>query len=124
MSKIESLTVNQRRAIRGLMVKQNIATAALYSKVGESTLYRWLGDSDFRGALVEAEAAALDNATRRLVTLSDAAISVVTQLMLDRAAPPAVRLRAAEVALNHMLHLTNLRNIEARIRALEEADNA
>jgi hypothetical protein len=120
MSKIESLPANQRRAVRALLTKQTIEGAAKFANVGESSLYRWLADDSFRSALIEAEGDVLDSATRRLVGLSEAAIAVITQLLIDREAPAMVRLRAAECVLGHMLKLVELRNLAQRLEALEQ----
>jgi hypothetical protein len=119
MPKIESLPANQRRAIRALMTKPTIEAAAKFATVSESSLYRWLAEDTFRAALLEAEGDALDGAARRLVALSEAAIAVITQILVDRDAPALVRLRAAETVLSNMLRLTELRNIESRVSALE-----
>jgi hypothetical protein len=120
MSKIESLPANQRRAVRALLTKQTIEGAAKFANVGESSLYRWLADDNFRSALIEAEGDALNAATRRLVGLSEAAIAVITQLLIDREAPPMVRLHAAQTVLGHMMKMIEARNFEARLTALEQ----
>jgi hypothetical protein len=123
MSKIESLPANQRRAVRALLTKQTIEGAAKFANVGESSIYRWLSDDSFRSALIEAEGTALDSATRRLVGLSEAAIAVITQLLIDREAPPMVRIRAAECVLGHMMKMVEVRNLSARIETLEKRSN-
>ena len=119
MPKIESLPTNQRRAIRALMCKPTVEAAAKFATVSESSLYRWLAEDTFRAALIEAEGVALDSAARRLVSLSEAALAVIVGILVDRDAPAMVRLRAAETVLSNMLRLTELRNIEARLTALE-----
>jgi hypothetical protein len=119
MSKIESLPANQRRAVRALLTKQTIEGAAKFANVGESSIYRWLSDDSFRSALIEAEGTALDSATRRLVGLSEAAIAVITQLLIDREAAPLIRLHAAQTVLGHMMKMVELRNFEARLAILE-----
>ncbi len=120
MSKIESLPANQRRAVRALLIKQTIEGAAKFANVGESSLYRWLTDDSFRSALIEAEGDALNTATRSLVAISELAVSVITQLLIDRDAPPMVRLHAAQTVLSHMMKMVELRNFEARLSVLEQ----
>lgn len=124
MDKIGSLNTKQRRAIRALLNKPTIELAAKESQVGESTLYHWLRQDDFRQALTAAESDALDNASRRLVSLTEHAISLITQTMADKQMHPALRLRAAQIVLENMLRLRELRSIEQRLAALEGRTNA
>jgi hypothetical protein len=55
---IDNLTAPQRRAIRALMESRTNGEAAKLARIGEATLYRWLGDPIFKAALQEAEAQA------------------------------------------------------------------
>jgi hypothetical protein len=119
MSNNDSLSSKQRRAIRALISKSTIKLAAQDCGTSEPTIYRWLNEADFRSALTAAESAAIDNASRRLVTLTDSAINVVTVLMADPAVHPAIRLRAAIAVIENMLRLRELRTIEERLAALE-----
>jgi transposase-like protein len=121
MSKIDSLTGHQRRAVRALLVKPTIEQAAKDAQVSETSLYRWMRQPEFHRALTEAESDALDNASRRLVNLTEHAISVITATMDDRNMHPALRLRAAQIVLENMLRLREMRSLEQRISALEQA---
>ena len=83
-------------------------------------MHRWLAeDAAFRQALVAAEAAVLDAAVRRLVGLTDAAVSVVTMIMADPGNAASVRLRAAAEILADVVKLREWRDLEARLAALE-----
>lgn len=111
----------QQRAILALLSTKNVAEAAQQAKVGERTLWRWLGDPLFRVHLAGAEADMLDAATRRLLQLQDGAIETVQAIMQDSEASAGVRLRAAQAVLDYLLKLRELRNVEQRLTALEMA---
>ena len=115
------LTSRQRRAIAALLSSRDVKAAALAAHVGERTLYRWMGEPGFRAALSLAEGGAIDGATRRLLTLTDPAITTIALVMADHGNPAGVRLRAAQAVLDYLLRLRELRNIETRLEALERA---
>ena len=112
----------QQRAILALLSTKNVAEAAARAKVGERTLWRWLGDPMFRVHLAGAEADMLDAATRRLLQLQEGAIETVQAIMQDGEASAGVRLRAAQAVLDYLLKLRELRHVEQRLTALEMAD--
>lgn len=114
------LTPKQQRAIRALLEHKSVGKAAESIGVGERTLFRWLADPAFRQALTEAESDLLDAATRRLLTLQESAISTLEQV-LAASDNDSVRLRAASVVLDHLLKLRELRDVERRLTALEQA---
>jgi hypothetical protein len=111
----------QQRAILALLSTNTVAEAAARAKVGERTLWRWLGDPMFRVQLAGAEADMLDAATRRLLQLQGSAIETVQAIMQDGEESASVRLRAAQAVLDYLLKLRELRNVEQRLTALEMA---
>lgn len=116
-----ALSVKQQRAILALLSTKSVSEAAQAAKVGERTLWRWLGEPMFRAHLAGAEADMLDAATRRLLQLQDGAIETVQAIMQDAEASAGVRLRAAQTVLDYLLKLRELRDIELRLTALEAA---
>jgi hypothetical protein len=116
-----TISAKQQRAIMALLSTKSIAEAAQQAKIGERTLWRWLGDPMFRVYLAGAEADMLDAATRRLLQLQDGAIETVKTIMQDSEASAGVRLRAAQAVLDYLLKLRELRNVEQRLTALEMA---
>jgi gamma-glutamyl:cysteine ligase YbdK (ATP-grasp superfamily) len=122
MATFETLSSNQRKAIAALLSAPNVPAAARKAKVGERTLHRWINeDPHFKAALYAAEGAAIDTATRRLVSLQDSAIGTLESIMTDGEAAPGVRVRAALGLLDNLMRLRELRNVEARLEALESA---
>ncbi len=116
------LTPKQERAIRALLEHKSVGEAAASIGVGERTLYRWLTDPAFKVALSAAEGDLLDAATRRLLSLQDDAISTFEGMLSDDSeASATVKLRAAQAVLDYLLKLRELRDIEQRLTALEQA---
>lgn len=120
-TEVAELTPKQHRAILALLSTKSVGEAAKLAKVGERTLWRWMGDPLFRANLAGAEADMIDAATRRLLQMQDGAIETVKAIMQDAEASPTVRLRAAQAVLDYLLKLRELRNVEQRLTALELA---
>jgi hypothetical protein len=55
------------------------------------------------------------------VRVSSAAVSTLGKVMLDSAAPPATRVRAADSILNHTSKAIEIEDIERRVSELERA---
>lgn len=117
------LTIPQRKAIAALLGARSIREAAAASGTAERTLYRWLDDPQFARAVQAAEGAAVDAAARRLVALSDKAVTALEELLDSPTTPARLRLAAASEVLDKMLKLRELRDLEARLIALEAAIN-
>jgi len=117
----KDLTPAQRRAVAALLTERTARAAAEKAKIAERTLYRWLADPDFSRALSEAEGEVIAGATRRLLQLQDKAIDAVDDVFKDGETSAAVKLRAAQLAIDAMLKLRELRNVESRLAALEAA---
>jgi hypothetical protein len=116
------LNTKQRRAIAALLSTRDVPAAAALAKVGERTLYRWIAEDDaFKLALVAAEGAAIDAATRRLLGLQESAIATLEGVLNDPDASHTARVRAAGMVIDYLLKLRELRNVESRLAALEAA---
>ena len=114
-----NLSPRQHRAILALLAQPTVAAASVASGVGQSTIYKWLGEAAFRTALAQAEGAAVAAAGRRLVALAEAALDTVATVMTNPQAPDAVRVRAAETILSNLIRYRELVNFETRLDALE-----
>jgi hypothetical protein len=119
MAETQGLKPSQQRAIAALLSTRNVAEAAEKAQVGERTLYRWMGEAPFKLALLEAEAGAIDAATRRLIGLQDSAIGVLEEVLNNPECFVWARLTAARSVLDYLLKLRELRNVEERLAALE-----
>ena len=127
MSEIEEMNENgsvnlsprQHKALRALLAQPTVAKAAVASGVGESTIYKWLGEVAFRAALAQAEGEAVAAAGRRLAALAETALDELARAMVDPMTPAPTRVRAAEVVLNNLLKYREIVQFENRLDALE-----
>lgn len=115
------LTAKQLRAIAVLLSAATVYEAAVALHVHERTLRRWLAEPAFRAELRAAEDAAIDAATRRLIGVVDGSIEALIEVRDDEQSPAHSRVRAAQVCLETLVKLRELRDIESRLAALEEA---
>ena len=118
-----ALSTKQARAVSALLSSKTVAEAAQQAEVGERTLTRWLSsDLQFRQALSLAEGDLIDSASRRLLQIQTGAIDTIEGMLADDAeVSDAVRLRAAQAALDYLFKMRELRQIEQRLAALEQA---
>ena len=117
------MTGKQQRAVQALLQSKSVAQAAQTAGVSERTLYRWLGEADFRAALRQAELEALQAFSGGLVSLSQSTMQALKD-GLSPAEPITVRLRAAGLVLDAILKVRELVTVEERLTALEERCNA
>ena len=104
-----------------LLSTGEVKAAAAEAGIHRDTLHRWLKEPQFLAAVREAEADALDELSRLLVRLGRTAVATIAKAMSDPVTPAATRVRAADVALNRLLQLRELAQLEARVQALEAA---
>ena len=121
MSENVSLTAKQHRAIAALISSPTVGEAAKAAGVSERTLARWLSDPDFRMALGVAESDMIDGAVRCMIGDLAANHDTMRAIRDDPTNGPAVRLRAAVALSDDLLRWRELRNVEARLVALEAA---
>jgi hypothetical protein len=111
----------QEEAIAALLTQRNVDEAAKAAGISTKTLLRWLKVPEFNAAYREARRAAFGQSVARLQQASSAAATTLLKIMLDTAAPPSTRVRAAECIMNHSIKAIEVEDIEARVSALEEA---
>ena len=94
--------------------------AALAAGVEPSTLSRWLREDEaFRAKLESLSDLALKNAAIRLKSTLDQSVDVMQSTMVDDKVNPSVRLRAADLALTHVVKLLEVADILERVEHLE-----
>jgi transposase-like protein len=111
----------KEEAIAALLVQRNVEEAARAVGIATSTLLRWLQLPEFAAAFRKARRDAFSQSIARLQQGSSAAATTLLKIMLDQNAPTSTRVRAAECVMNHAMKAIELEDIEARVRALEEA---
>jgi hypothetical protein len=115
------ISPRRKKAIAALLTEKDIRSAAKKVAVNERTLYRWLADPNFHAELLKAEGDMIDAATRHLVRLQQPAIDTIKTILDCDDTSPNTRLRAAQTILDYLIKLRELRNLESRLVALEEA---
>lgn len=120
--KQKKLTPRQNRALGALLVGSTQQEAAAVGGVTEQTIYRWLTKDDtFSGELQQRSNEAVKDATRRLSTSLNMAVTVFQDTMQDENANQSLRLRAANYAATHALKLLEMSEVLTRLEALENA---
>lgn len=114
----EKVTPKQARGIMALLTEPTIAAAAERAKVAPKTIYEWLKLPAFRDELRRVQDRELEKAALSLTGGLSAALIVLRQLMTS-AESEAVRRQAASEWLNRTHQFIELRELEARIAALE-----
>jgi hypothetical protein len=118
---IRELSSKQRKAITHLLASRSVEEASKAAGISERTLYRWMNERVFAAEVAAAETNAIDYAVRRLIALSDSAVETLQTVLRDDGASASTKVRAALGILDSLIKLRELRNIEARIVALEKA---
>ena len=113
------LTFRQQSALPIIAASPTIAQAARSSGIGESTLRRWLDDSNFRDELVLLRRESACLARQELQGLMLRSVSVLAEAMEDP--DMAIRLRAARCALSFAVQICEAERLRSDIQALEEA---
>lgn len=115
------LSAQQRRALDVLLAGGDKPTAAQAAKVNPRTLRKWMRDPAFLAALTSAQDATLDAVTNDLVRAAGGAVALLAGTVHNPDAALALRLQAARTLLDAALRWRELRGIERRLEALEQA---
>jgi len=116
------LTTKQTKAVEAFTSGKNCEQAAKAAGVHVNTIYTWKKQPAFRDALKEAERNALQTVTGTLLGLAQKATGTLENVM-DSAAYPSTRIRAADIVLGRLLQTRELLALEERIVKLEEMVN-
>jgi len=122
MNQSETLSPVQRRAIRALLECRNITTASKKSKVGRSTLQRWMRSDVFMSELRTAETELLDNLSRSLLAGCETALTVLYRVMVDGETDNTKR-KACNDWISKTVQLRENYLLEDRLTKLEVLQN-
>ena len=114
------ITAKQARAIACLLSERTAGAAAHKAGISERTLYTWLADPSFRGALRTAEAGVLDAVTRRLGVGQTLALDTLESL-ITKAKHESTRLTACVSWVNMFIKYREVKDVDERLTALEAA---
>ena len=118
----KGITTKQAKAIAALLSERTAGAAAKKAGIAERTLYTWLADPAFRGALRSAEAEVLDTVTRRLGVGQTLALDTLEGL-IQKAKHESTKLTACVSWLNMFVKYRDMKDIDERLTALEAKAN-
>jgi hypothetical protein len=119
MARKGRLTANRVRALEALLSEPTIRAAAKSAHLGERTLYRYLGDADFRAELRKRQQQVLAAVTGVLVGQSGSVVGVLGSILADKGASDSVKARVALGWLSQMYQSAEFDNLLERIEHLE-----
>jgi transposase len=114
------LTRNNTRkskAIEALGHGLSVTDASEKAGVTRKTVYRWLEDDDFQGAVLERQNEVLERVSRRLSALALQGLDTLSELM--NSDDESIRLRASSSVLSRFTEILELLRLEKRIEVLE-----
>ena len=117
------LSVKQQAALDSLIADGDQVKAARAAGVNARTIRRWLLEPAFAAALQTSQDATLDQVTADLVTAAGGAVALLASTVGNTDAALGLRLQAARTLLDAALRWRELRGIERRLDALEQALN-
>ena len=88
----EKLSRKKNQAIAALLELPTIRAAAEAVGVGESTLYRWLGNDSFREAYAAARAEVVRHAVANLQRSTSEAVEALREVLNDSETPASARI--------------------------------
>jgi len=118
------LSLKAEKIIAALLEHATQEKAAATAGVSTVTVWRYQRKPAFQKALLEARQAAFSQAEARLQQAATAAAVTVLRTMTDSAAPPAIRLRAAQYVMDYSAKSLNDQVLEGRVSELERLDEA
>lgn len=124
MTHMAELTDKQEKALAALLNQPTISAAADVLGIGLRTLHTWLTEPAFSEAYRVARREATSQAIARLQQASSEAVTVLTGIMLDQAAPKTVRVTAASKVIDTAIKSVEIDDLAARIAVLEAAQEA
>lgn len=117
----EKYSRKKHDAIAALLLHPNIGSAAEKVGITTETLILWMKKPDFDQDYKAAKALSYGQAISRLQYASTAAVNTILTIMVDKEASSTLRLRAADMILNHARQGIEIDVIESRIVAIERS---
>jgi transposase-like protein len=117
---MKKLSVKQSIFAEAVLSGSTIGDAAQAAGVGQTIAYSWL-NKGLRAWINERRKEAFEGGLNKLERNLTAAVDTLAAMMNDTETPPAQRLGAAKAVLEQTIKLFELRDIENRITALEQA---
>ena len=119
--KTSGLTPKQEQAIQALLTEPTIKAAAKKSGAGETTIFRWLQQSEFQAAYREGRKQLVSHAISQLQKACGEAVLTLQEVMKNGDNPPASRVSAAKAVLETSIKAVELEDLIGRVDKLEAA---
>ena len=120
MNEKEELTQRQMNVLPFLLVHSTVEAAAKAAGISSKQIHEWMHIPVFKQALEDRKNAALEHAVDRLKMLTSKAVNTLVEL-LDTSESEMIRHRVAVDVLNMNLKYMEFKDIEQRIKKLEES---
>ena len=117
-------TAKQSRIIAELLQGKRLEQAAAAAGIAYSTARRWSLSPEFQAELAAARRAAIAEALDALTAAARSAALEQVRLLTDESTSPALRLKASIAILDRLTAWIELSDLEARLAALEAAQEA
>jgi len=113
---------NQRKALQALLDPRSRTMAEVATTCGlsERTIYNYLADPEFKGALYKKVSQQIDQAAAGLSAEAGSAVYALRYLVRSKSVSDSNKRQAACAVLDYLLKFNDA-NLEDRISALEEA---
>ena len=119
MEEKKTLTHKQLKSIPVLLTEPNYEAARAKLGIGQTTLYRWLGDENFKNALAQERNKVSNDALSRLKTCLSQAVETLYDIM-TRSASEQARRQASESMIRYAMKGYEIQNINERIERIEK----
>ncbi len=115
----EKRSRKEEAAISALLTESGIAAAAKKAGVGESTLRRWLQDTDFAERCRSARRQVLEQSTARLQSATVDAVNALRAIVSSQDSPPSTRVSAARTILDMAYRAVEVGELSERLYSIE-----
>lgn len=115
-----ALTPRQELALQALLSHPTLKEAAAAAGISEPTLWRYKKDPEFARRLRELRRQSTDHTVTRLQQAAADAVTVLHDLLLKEAAPPASRISAARTVLDYSFRAGEVEELRAQVEELQE----
>ncbi len=112
------LSHRQELAVAAILSCATLEAARQKTRVGKTTLFKWLKQPSFQTALQRQRTALVDQAFNRLRVAMTQATEKLIELL--GAPEPGIQLRAAQTILEHGIKAEELQALERRLEAIED----
>jgi phage terminase small subunit len=121
MQSAGKLTRKQEALISALLTAPSLAAAAQQAGLSEVTAWRWLKEPTFQAAYRAARRAVVQHAITQMQQATGEAVETLRAVMQNAEAPASAKVSAAKTILDTAVKAVEIEDLEARITALEAA---